>query len=269
MAFTSLKVFGERNTGTNFLQSFLRLNTSLKVLKGGDGGREDIKRQFKDFVLKHDIKDPFAQKLVMESLLDQESTKRSQINFGWKHANVCPKMLSKASGFEDVCFVFIIRNPWRFISSLHQKPYNLLPKPTADLSHFVRSPIYVNQRDRLSSRLIKSPVELWNRKVRSYFEFNLVHPKQSLIVYYENLVLSPDGFADQLRKYCTVNEKIIVPNDSSKKHRGDTKTFTEFCQEVRRYNPRKVLGEDIFSLIAAHLDRDLIAQTPYQECFDI
>ena len=68
MVFTSLKVFGERNTGTNFLQSFLRLNTSLKVLKGGDGGREDIKRQFKDFVVKHDIKDPFAQKRPTEPI---------------------------------------------------------------------------------------------------------------------------------------------------------------------------------------------------------
>ena len=72
MEFTSLKVFGERNTGTNLLQSFLRLNTSLKVLKGGDGGREDIKKQFKDFVSKHDIRDPFAQKLVMESQLRLE-----------------------------------------------------------------------------------------------------------------------------------------------------------------------------------------------------
>ena len=269
MSFTSLKVFGERNTGTNFLQSFLRLNTSLKVLKGGDGGRDDIKKQFKNFISKHDIKDPFAHKLVMESLLDQESTKRSQTNFGWKHAFVCPKMLSKVSGFDDVCFVFIIRNPWRFISSLHQKPYNLLPKPTADLSHFIRSPIYVNQRDRLSSRLINNPVELWNLKVRSYFEFSLAYPKQSLIVYYEDLVLSPDRFADHLRNYCAVKEKIIVPNDSSKKHRGDTKTFAEFCEEVRCYNPRKVLGESIFSLIAAQLDQDLIAQTPYQEYFDI
>jgi len=269
VAFTSLKVFGERNTGTNFLKSFLRLNTSLKVLKGGDGGREDIKKQFKDFVSKHDIKDTFARKLVMESLLDQESTRRSQINFGWKHANVCPQMLSKVSGFKDVCFIFIIRNPWRFISSLHQKPYNLLPKPTADIMQFVRSPIYVNQRDLLSSRLIKSPVELWNRKVRSYFEFSSVYPKQSLIVYYENLVLSPSGFADDLRKLCKVNKSIIVPNDSSKKHRGDTKTFAEFCQEVRSYNPRKILGEELFSLIAAHLDRDLVGQTPYQKYFNI
>ena len=56
MSFTSLKVFGERNTGTNFLQSFLRLNTPLKVLKGGDGGRDDIKKQFKNFISKHDIR---------------------------------------------------------------------------------------------------------------------------------------------------------------------------------------------------------------------
>ena len=97
----------------------------------------------------------------------------------------------------------------------------------------------------------------------------MVYPNQSLIVYYEDLVLSPDGFADYLRNYCAVNEKIIVPNDSSKKHRGDTKTFDEFCEEVRCYNPRKVLGESIFSLIAAQLDQDLIAQTPYQEYFDI
>ena len=53
----------------------------------------------------------------MESLLDQESLKRRQKNFGWKHANVCPKVLSKLPKFENVCFIFIVRNPWRFISS--------------------------------------------------------------------------------------------------------------------------------------------------------
>ena len=53
MSFTSLKVFGERNTGTNFIQSFLRLNTSLKVLKGGDGGRDDIKKHIETTLLKN------------------------------------------------------------------------------------------------------------------------------------------------------------------------------------------------------------------------
>ena len=268
MEFTSLKVFGERNTGTNFLNSFLRLNTSLKVLKGGDGDREEIKKQLRDFVEKHDITDLLAKKLLMESLLDQASLKRRHRNFGWKHAKVSSKVLSKVPGFEHVCFIFIVRNPWRFVSSLHQKPYNLMPSPAPDISQFIKSPIYANQRDQLGSRLVQSPVDLWNHKVRSYFEFNAAHPRQSLMVYYENLVISPDAFAGQLKKFCAVNEEITVPQDSSKKHRGDTKTYAEFCQEILSYQPRKVLGDDIFYLIANRLDQEILAKTPYIKYLD-
>ena len=269
MQFTSLKVFGERNTGTNFLNSFLRLNTSLKVLRGGDGDRKEIKKQFRNFVDSHNITDSFAKRLVMESLLDQESLKRRQKNFGWKHANVCPKVLSKLPKFENVCFIFIVRNPWRFISSLHQKPYNLLPRPDLDISKFIKSSIYTNQRDQLDGRLLKSPVELWNYKVRSYFEFNAVHPGQSLIVYYENLVISPEEFVGCLNRFCAVNKKIVIPKDSSKKHRGDSKKYADFCHEILSYNPREILGDDIFSLITAQLDQDLLAETPYSKYLDI
>ena len=111
MAFTSLKVFGERNTGTNFLNSFLRSNTSLKVLSGGDGHRVQLKQECQSFIDVHGITDLLTQQLIKESLLDQKSLCRRQKNFGWKHAKVCPDSLSKITNFKDVVFVFIIRNP--------------------------------------------------------------------------------------------------------------------------------------------------------------
>ena len=143
----------------------------------------------------------------MESLLDQESLKRRQKNFGWKHANVCPKVLSKLPKFENVCFIFIVETRGGLLA-LHQKPYNLLPRPDLDISKFIKSSIYTNQRDQLDGRLLKSPVELWNYKVRSYFEFN-GSSSQSLIVYYENLVTSPEQFVGYLNRFCAVNKKLL------------------------------------------------------------
>ena len=265
MAFTSLKVFGERNTGTNFLNSFLRSNTSLKVLSGGDGHRVQLKQECQSFIDVHGITDLLTQQLIKESLLDQNSLCRRQKNFGWKHAKVCPDSLSKITNFKDVVFVFIIRNPWKFINSLHQKPYNLLPRPAADLTLFVQSPIYANLRDQLSTRLINSPVELWNQKVKSYFKFVEAYPRQSLIVFYEDLILFPDQFAKRLSYFCKVSEHIVVPQDSTKKHRGDSKEYTEFCQEVLNYDPKKALGKTIFSLVKDRLDCNLLAKTPYSK----
>ena len=88
------------------------------------------------------------------------------------------------------------------------------------------------------------------------------------MVFYENLVITPDVFAGHLKRFCVVNEEITVPQDSSKKHRGDTKTYAEFCQEILSYEPRKVLGDGIFSLITNRLDQETLAKTPYIKYLD-
>ena len=82
-------------------------------------------------------------------------------------------------------------------------------------------------------------------------------------------MLTHEEFVGYLSRFCAVNKKIVIPKDSSKKHRGDSKKYADFCHEILSYNPREILGDDIFSLITAQLDQDLLAETPYSKYLDI
>lgn len=262
-ALSKVKVFGERNTGTNFLNQLLSLNTNLQVLGHGSNASSRAKLQAIDQSVSRlgcaEKLTPQMRRLVLDRLIDEQRRLEYPDNYGWKHARVLVEDLDKSPHKNSTLFVFLIRNPWRFVSALHRRPYNLFPSPSSDLSSFIDSQFLANERDCMPSLLIGNPVDFWNEKVKSYFDCSDVIDN-SIICYYEDLVISIEEFIDAIRPVCDIFGKIRTPINSTKK---EDKTFDDYRREVISYDPISALGEEVYLKIREKIDAEVLARTIY------
>ena len=259
-----VKVFGERNTGTNFLNQLLKQNTSLKVLE--HKSNSDAKIRLRKLIDSHSKSnkraiDPSLRQLIFDRLIDQQRQEEYPKNYGWKHARVVANDLAQSKRFNSTLFIFLIRNPWRFVSALHKRPYNLFPSPPENFIDFVNSCFLANPRDCLPCNFVENPVEFWNQKVRSYQDCN-TSINSSLICYYEDIVNSPKKFIHSLNPVCSVIDEIIIPMDSTKK---DDKSFDDYRREALSYNPVKALGEEAYTHVLDKLDKNVLNKTIYSK----
>lgn len=263
---TFVKVFGERNTGTNWLCQILKANTNLTVL--GDGGKPNFKPRLTHLLNSYEISDKLALKLIKEKLLDADRNQQYPLYFGWKHSAVDCLRISSAERFPKTLFLCIIRNPWRFVSGLHKRPYNVIPLPVADISDFISSPLVLNQRDGISDLYVSNPVELWNKKVASYYNFRKNFPGSVRIFKYEDIVVDPSIVREQIAEFSQFKSAdILIPEVSTKFHRGDSKTYNDYKKEVVAYDPCESMGKEIAQKIFMLTDRDLMSETGYDSLY--
>lgn len=265
-----IKVFGERNTGTHFLIKLLRNNTDAELLVHPDGASEETRKHFQNMLDCHpDITkgNPALRSVILERLIDSDRTKDIPEYYGWKHAAVSADQLKDNSNFEKTLFVCLIRNPWRFISALHRRPYNLFPKPSADLTDFIQQPILTNARDNLTESYLSSPVDLWNKKTNSYLQLKKSCPTNVAIAYYEDVICDVPRFLNNLQFFCEIKSPTKIPSQSTKRdtktHERDEKTFSDYKNEVEHYSPLKALGEKVCHLISERIDKDVFRKTYY------
>ena len=260
----NIKVFGERNTGTNFLCKLLLDNTNLNCLVHGSNKHlKDLKNELiqqhftKTFLNKHLHKQ--LSSLIEEQLIDKQRSLEFDSNFGWKHAKINPDRIKECPLYEKTIFICLIRNPWRFITALHKKPYNLFPNTKSSLVEFINLSFLPNKRDGIKDIFLINPVDFWNIKVNSYFHFKDVSSKV-FIVYYEQLVKDPKIVLDLISPYCNVSKELKIPLKSTK---GDDKTYEQYKNETIKYNPKEELGKQIYNLIYEKIDKDLLKKTIY------
>ena len=252
-----IKIFGERNTGTNFFNEVLRLNTNCVILENGSNRRANARLA--------SIKglDQSTRELAMERLIDMERKNDFLSDFGWKHANVNARALRVSPLFKDTFFIFLVRNPFKFIVSLFKRPYNLFPRPSGTLHEFINSPLIANARDGFIDDFIESPVELWNKKVASYHRSLDVMPSQSILIFYEELVASPEGELAKLKSLGVniVNHPIKIHSQSTK---GDSLTFEDYRMQSSNFQPLDHMTPDEALAIASRLRAELLIATPYE-----
>lgn len=151
-----LKVYGERNTGTNYLSRLIDLNLEVVQLPG----------VVPDWLLSAQKRFP-----CKEFVRDAYFSLTFRRNLGWKHMLVRPseELQKYAVCSKNLSFVTLSKNPYSWLLSLYRKPYhqNHLEKP--GFESFLRSPWRIVGRDNVAGR-ISSPVELWNLKNASYMQ---------------------------------------------------------------------------------------------------
>lgn len=236
MTYEYAKVFGERNTGTNWLEEILRHNTSLEILPG------DVPR---------DWRAPYEEELT--SMLPQDAEVRkqwliSQIikeredeTFGWKHRQVDWSLLAIAGPkerlrrFRKTLFVCIVRDPYKWLTSLYRRPYSAvfvgkhLParEGWGGFSNFIRTPWICTERDGIRKTWLESPADLWGRKVAS---FDYGAAPNVVLVRYEDLITDSDSFFDSIQEKVELKGRRIKFANT----KGDiNREFPQLLEEVQ------------------------------------
>jgi hypothetical protein len=240
-----VKIYGERNSGTNYLAALLGLNLRATQLRGVAPRFRALSRTPR----------------LRESARDLYFDLTYRRNLGWKHG-MAPddsRMATVGRAAEHVGFVTITKNPYAWLLSLHRRPYHARG-PTPTFEAFVAAPWHARRRDGTPMQL-PSPVALWNTKNESYLA--LARRASCVNVRYEDLVADPEavvrGIADRLA--VPLNEPFRNVVRSTKKERKDYTYYRDYYVGERW---RDQLSDAAVDLVNAALDDDVMAAFSYE-----
>ena len=180
-----VKIFGERNTGTNLLRSLIHRNSGARCYPGtwpefGARHTARLRQQLGGASSPHE-----AEALVDAFFRDQPT------HLFWKHAFV-----DQGTGVEDGAVdltVFLVRDPRSWLLSLYKNPHHLPthgPEAGQSFNEFLGAPVRTLGRERLG-RAELTPPELYQAKVSGYLRLHQrlrADGRRSAIIRFEDLV---------------------------------------------------------------------------------
>ena len=171
MTLRRIKLYGERNCGTNYLEQLVGRNLGCTMLRG------TLPRIYR------------AALGWSEAARDAYFRVTFAHNLGWKHA-----VAGQVSDLQDLpivddrlLFLTLAKNPYSWLLSLHRRPYQ--GQPIAGFGEFIERPWKTVGRE-AGPPSFANPVEMWNVKNRSYL--HLASGLPALTLRYEDLLADPE-----------------------------------------------------------------------------
>lgn len=242
-----VKLYGERNTGTNYLEKLIRRNLDLELLSGVEPGWVMfLHRCYR----RHELIRDLYFNLFFRSHL------------AWKHSFADPDRLEQVGCRKrEVLFVTTTKNPYSWLLSLHRKPYLQHMPENPDFLAFLRRPWHAVGRDG-DLRLYRSPVDLWNRKNASYAR--LAEALPTVQVRYEDLVCDPAEVVASIRRVsgCTdPGDTFENVTTSTKDNRKDYDFYRDYYLNDRW---RDSLSMESIEEINSRLDPSVAGHYGYE-----
>ncbi len=192
-----IKIYGERNTGTNYLSQLLQLNLDVSVMPGVVPGHVSI--------LSDAIRLLVPWRHLDETLIDYYFKRTYQKNLGWKHALLSSTLLQVIATYpKPVCFITMTKNPYSWSLSLYNNPYHA-QNIYETFEEFLTEPWRAIGREHGTTQF-DNPIEMWNRKNGSYISLADVAP--TLNVRYEDVLSNPVKIVED------VAERFNLPKKS-------------------------------------------------------
>ena len=243
-----IKIYGERNTNTRYLESLIQLNLDVVQISG---------------VAPRYVKT--IQKILpgKEWLRDLFFSRTWQHNLGWKHG--CVKSAEELRRFDilkrNICFVSLTKNPYSWLLSLHRKPYSHQHRgEKTDFETFLRSPWKTVARDNCGE-LLESPVALWNIKNTSYLQladFN------GLNITTESTVQDPVAVIEKISAHFSIDRLSDRFVNYEKSTKDASKNFAYYQDYYSNERWRDKLSAEAISIIAGSVDRKLMNHFGYE-----
>lgn len=216
----NIKVFGERNTGTNALISVIRENSSSKIYPS---------------VLAEVSPETRAQLAMLMKLGISIKGKEQLIDSGFKGQPILRQWKHAATYFEtdsipdDVHFIFMTRHPLSWLIGLYQKPYHILSPRPDSLLDFANMNWETVGRDNLQHKTFK-PLELYVEKLRSYQ--HLISALKAKNIGY-SVIKFEDFVTNQAKTFETLRPHLTNP---ANKFRELTKSTKESNKDSEFYH---------------------------------
>jgi len=243
-----IKVYGERNTNTNYLEQLLRLNLDVVQLPGV------VPRYVKTI-----------QKVLpgKEWLRDWYFSVTQHRNLGLKHS--CVQSVSEPGRFDilsrDICFVSITKNPYSWLMSLYRKPYSHQyggEKP--DFETFLATPWKTVARDNCES-VLANPVELWNIKNASYLQLTDFN---GLNLTTESTVQDPQAVIEKISGHFSISRHSKQFLNYEKSTKDSSKDFAWYQDFYLNEKWRNDLSERAAAIISESVDQNLMNHFGYK-----
>lgn len=250
-----IKIFGERNTGTNFVEAVLSANVDCPLCPGN----LPEQRRLLYTVLSKALPYRVSRRLV-EADRDREYDRRFNSELGWKHARV-PNLPAGTEAYPaGTGFVAVIKNPYAWLLSLHKRPYQNETSSRLSFANFLRTPWQTVERECAGRGAYDDPIQLWNDKVAAYDA--LVTHGPTIISRYEDIAAAPETLVERLAGEFGVacRTPITVPERSVK---GDGRSRAEITAYYLNEGWRKRLNAEDIAYINHRLDPMLMARYGY------
>lgn len=245
-----VKIFGERNTGTNALKRIIEQNSASRCLPST--------------ALELD---PFAMRRVRLALTPLARERRTDAIFArrgpleaWKH---CATNFVDVSAFAGVLVLFTVRHPASWLVSFFKRPYHQLGWRPRDLEKFSEISWRTVERERLGGASLR-PLELYQRKLESYLEFaeRLSRYRiQHQFVRFEDLILH------QADVFTGIAGDLLDPSPRFHELRESTKDKAKQLEDYQRYYGeerwREVIGDNLQQMVSAQIEWSNFGQFGY------
>jgi hypothetical protein len=154
-----VKIFGERNTGTNASSRIIEGNSDARCLPATSGDLNPLLGRIGNTAW-------LPGKKIRERLLDSIFEGKGPL-CAWKH---CATNFADAAPFDGVLVLFTVRHPASWLVSLFNRPYQRLERTPSTLAEFLNSKWETAGREQLGRASFR-PLDLLQVKLDSYFSF--------------------------------------------------------------------------------------------------
>lgn len=223
MKYAAVKIWGERNSGTNFVENCVKKSFSLNVVRN----IPDLDPAHRDRIRASNISELTKLGLI-ERNWDKIYVRAFKNTLGWKHEFVTDERfaLYKELRKGKCCFLFVVRNPISWAKSMHKHPFHRLDRVPPKFSAFIRAPWVTVEREQLDADVIDDPITLWKLKNEQYHR--LAADSDALIVRYEDFLLDLDRMRVTLGDHFGEEvAELIVPQESARKFVPDQSTYAD------------------------------------------
>jgi len=241
----SIKIYGERNTGTHFLQCLVSLNFRANILPG---------------VVPLKLENLFKGNELVKDIYFKITFSK---NLGWKHSIIYVNKLIKTKVcLEKVLFLTLTKNPYSWLISLYNRPYHAFNKYYS-FEDFLKSPWRTVGRENYKKEFL-NPMDMWNKKNYAYLKMAETLP--TLNIKYEDLLANPDAILSKISNDYGIKmktEKIKIYEQSCKDEKG--KTFSFYRNYYLKEKWRGKLHNKEIDIINKYLNTDLMYHFGYEK----
>lgn len=244
-----IKVYGERNTGTNYLARLIDLNFQVQQLPG----------TIPAWLSK-------IQQLIhgKEFARDAYFAMTYHSNLGWKHSRVksAEDIRKCAVHTKDLSFITLTKNPYSWLLSMYRRPYHRYFHEKPDFETFLSNPWGCVGRENVAG-VISNPVELWNIKNASYIQ--LVNKLPALTLRFEDLLEDPKHVLESISEAFSCKWKVdrFVNFDQSTKESGKDSDFYRDYYLNEQWKAE--FSPQLTTIINKHLNDDVMNYFNYQK----
>jgi hypothetical protein len=240
-----VKIYGERNTGTNYLEQLVSSNLDARLLAGVVPGR--LRKLQKILPGKEYLRDIYFHLTFHK-------------NLGWKHSLVKADVLARyRSIHNNLSVITLTKNPYSWALSLYRHPYH---HKTGKISfeEFLERKWHTVRREN-SPVYFENPVSMWNKKSTSYIQirntFNCANIK------YEDLLNDPESIINMMSLKLGIHKKSDRFINITASTKDTTKDFKFYNRYYLEEQWKDDLSAEAISIINRQLDTSVLDHFGY------